>query len=134
MGLRLNWWFRYTNSGISCRNFPNENGNRKYGRENTPAKFVYVPTRFSFFSRFPVFPAVTIYDRFRRQMVPIGMGFSRPRYCVGQVCLSPEGSATRGPAPVSSSLLCWPNNSLSPETILIGLLQPNLQRRGPNNQ
>ena len=40
----------------------------------------------------------------------------------------------RQPAPVSSSLLRWPNNSLSPETILIGLLQPNLQRRGPNNQ
>jgi len=64
-GLKLR--LRPTNPGIPAGIFLRENGNREYGRENTPTDFVPVPARFPvLFPRFIVFPEKTVYGRFRR--------------------------------------------------------------------
>ena len=64
-GLKLR--LRPTNPRIPAGIFPRENGNREYGRENTPTDPVPVPARFPvFISRFPVFPEEMVYGQFRR--------------------------------------------------------------------
>ena len=56
-----------TNTGIPTGIFSAENRNRENGRENTPTVLVPVPARFPvLFSHFSIFPAETVYCRYRR--------------------------------------------------------------------